>query len=321
MDSQLKLYHIPQRILVFNSTREIEAAVTLDMQVAWHDLPQTVDFVFIGLHGGEGENGAVQGMLEILGLPYNGSGVLASALCMDKFKTNNFLRSKGFDVPMGILLSRQEWLDNPAPTFSIPFPLIVKPHDDGCSVLVSKAHNQEELRAQLAEFFATDKNIALIEEYVRGMELTVGVIGNEHPQALPPSKAVASAGILSIEEKFLPGAGENQTPAPLPEKAIAFVQKTIEAVYKTVNARGYARIDCFYQSAEQSPTGAERLVILEINTLPGMTPATCIFHQAAEINLKPMDFIDRIIKLGYEEHTQVVLKEHDATSAQQQESL
>jgi D-alanine-D-alanine ligase len=150
--------------------------------------------------------------------------------------------------------------------------------------------------------FSAGKTHALIEECIQGMELTVGVLGNDDPKALPPSYAVATSAVLSIQEKFLPGAGENQTPAPLPPAALAFVQKTIEQVYKAVNCRGYARIDCFYQSAEQSPTGSERVVILEINTLPGLTPATCIFHQAAEVGMKPMDFLDRIIELGLQEH-------------------
>jgi len=125
---------------------------------------------------------------------------------------------------------------------------------------------------------------------------------NEHPRALPPSQAVAAHGILSIQEKFLPGAGENQTPAPLPAHALQFVQEVIARAFKTMQCKGYARIDCFYQSAQQSATGKERVVILEFNTLPGMTPATCLFHQAAEIGMRPMDFIDAIIQLGFEEH-------------------
>jgi D-alanine-D-alanine ligase len=137
------------------------------------------------------------------------------------------------------------------------------------------------------------------------MELTVGVLGNAHPRALPPSQAVTAQAILSIEEKFLPGAGENQTPAPLAQNTLQFVQKSMENVYKAVGCKGYARIDCFYQNAQQSPTGTERVVTLEINTLPGLTPATCIFHQAAEIGMKPMDFIDTIITLGFEQHATI----------------
>ncbi len=309
VDDNLELYRIDQALLVRNSTKEIAMALKPEMKVLWNDLPSLVDFVFIGLHGGEGENGCVQGALEMLGLPYNGSSVLASSICMDKYKTSQYLKSKGFNVPLNYLIDVNDWQhDQKAQLSAIarvaPFPLIVKPHDDGCSVLVHKVNNESELIKAIESIVADGKKKVLVEEFVTGMELTVGVLGNNKAQALPPSQTVCSSDILTIEEKFLPGSGENQTPAPLPSAALAFVRKTIEDAYESINCKGYARIDCFYQSALQSPTGSERLVILEFNTLPGLTPATCIFHQAAEIGLKPMDFIDRIVELGFEEHTQ-----------------
>jgi len=93
----------------------------------------------------------------------------------------------------------------------------------------------------------------------------------------------------------------------LPIPTLHLVQTVIAQAYTTLQCKGYARIDCFYQTAEQSPTGNERVVILEVNTLPGMTPATCIFHQAAEIGMKPMEFIDAIIELGLQEHGKTIL--------------
>jgi UDP-N-acetylmuramate--alanine ligase len=316
----LELFLLNQHLLVHNSTAEIMRDLTPELKISWNNLPLLADFVFIALHGGVGENGAVQGSLEMLEIPYNGSSVFTSALCMDKFKTNQFLQSQGFDVPRGMLIAADQWqTDNTMVlkkiTQTFAFPLIVKPHDDGCSVLVHKATNEHELSYALHALFA-QKAHALIEEYIQGMELTIGVIGNHKPQALPPSQTVAAHGILSIEEKFLPGAGENQTPAPLPQDALKFVQHTIEKVYKSLHCKGYARIDCFYQNEAQSPTAQPRVVILEINTLPGMTPATVIFHQAAELGIKPMEFIDNIIELGFEEHRQrtVAPKEHALTN-------
>ena len=120
--------------------------------------------------------------------------------------------------------------------------------------------------------------------------------------ALPPSQAVAQKGILSIQEKFLPGAGGNITPSPLPEAAIQLIQKKLEAAYEAIGCKGYVRIDCFYQQSHESSTGKERVVFLEINTLPALTPATCLFHQAAEVGIRPMEFIDLIIELGFENH-------------------
>lgn len=306
--SDLKLYQINEKILVRNSTKEIESDLTQAVSVAWNDLAELIDFAFIGLHGGEGENGCVQGTLEMLGIPYNGSSVLASALCMNKYKTNEFLRAEGFDVPRSLLISAKTWFTAKEALIEsvrkkFDFPCIVKPHDDGCSVLVTKIESEQHLENFVDSIFTTtDKTHLLVEELIKGTELTVGVIGNEKVKAMPPSQAIAQHDILSIEEKFLPGAGENQTPAQLPADVLQFVQKTMENVYKAVGVKGYARIDCFYQNEQQSPTGKERVVILEINTLPGMTPATCIFHQAAELKIKPMEFIDLIIELGFQEH-------------------
>ncbi len=298
--NDMKLYEINQRLLVQHATHAIAEHLNQAKQIRWSDLPKVADFVFIGLHGGHGENGDVQGTLEMLGLPYNGSSILASALCMDKFKTNQFLRTKGFVVPAHHLITQSKWQQDRDATLKklqekFALPIIIKPHDDGCSMFVHKVAAPEELAPTLDEFFTTDKTIAMVEEFITGMELTIAVLGNEKPQALPPSYAVASETVLSIEEKFLPGAGENQTPAPLPPETIKFVQQTVERVYQAVDCQGYARIDCFYQDTQQSPTGEPQVVIIEINTLPGMTPATCIFHQAAEVGMRPMEFIDKIV--------------------------
>ncbi|NDD53516.1 hypothetical protein EBZ39_06520 [bacterium] len=153
----------------------------------------------------------------------------------------------------------------------------------------------------------TEEHYLMLEEMILGVELTVGILGNENPQALPPSLAVAKKGILTQEEKFLPGEGENQTPAPLPSTVLALVQQTVRDAFVAIGCVGYSRIDCFYQSAEVSPTGKERVVLLEFNTVPALTPATCIFHQAAEIGISPMEFIDAIVKLGLEHHQKIIV--------------
>lgn len=302
VSSNLQLYTLTQSQLVRNSTKEIIELLQESQKINWSDLPTMFDFVFNALHGGQGENGSVQGALEMLGLPYNGSSVLTSALCMNKYKTNQFLTMNGFDVPRHIYVTKGEWNTFPKALEKITFPLIVKPHDDGCSMMVQKVTNNNELILAV-ENVLQQKDAVLIEECIFGMELTVGVIGNESAQALPPSQAINNHGILSIEEKFLPGAGENQTPAPLTSKALLLVQDTMQKAYTIMQCKGYARIDCFYQNQEQSLTGKERVVILEINTLPGLTPATCLFHQAAEIGLTPMEFIDTIITLGIQQHS------------------
>lgn len=296
------LYTLTEQQLVLHATHEIMDSVEPEQRITWDEIPTRFDFIFIGLHGGKGEDGCVQGMLEMLGMPYNGSSVLASALCNNKFKVNDFLHRQGFCTPQSALLSKKAWEISALTSITLPpFPLIMKPHNDGCSIGVQKIKNEEELAAALPIFFEQFET-AMLEEYMSGMELTVGIIGNHRPFVLPASHAKAAKEILSIQEKFLPGEGENQTPATLSISAQKLIQSTLATLYTLLNLKGYARIDCFYQTGTESPTGFERLVILEINTLPGMTPATVLFHQAAEVGIKPMEFIDLIVQLGLEEH-------------------
>ncbi len=174
----MELYKLNPSLLVRNSCKEIESLIDTSMQIKWNDLPQLVDFVFIALHGGAGENGSVQGTLEMLGLPYNGSGVLTSALCMDKYKTNHFLHSHGFDVPKSLLVARNEWHINKEKILNDIFvhlnpPFIVKPHDDGCSTMVQKINTDVALAKSIEQLFAQKKEYVLIEEVITGMELTV----------------------------------------------------------------------------------------------------------------------------------------------------
>lgn len=318
VSNDMQLYHISERLLLQNSTKEIAMQLDSAERIPWSKLPEFCDFVFIGLHGGAGENGSVQGMLEMLNLPYNGSGILASALAMDKAKANTLLAQQGIDVPRHHLVLSATWRGMTPQSREclcaniiedLGLPLVVKPHDDGCSVMVTKVSSIEQLAQQIDLILSEHKQLAMIEEYISGMELTCGVLGNETITVLPPSQAIASGGILSIQEKFLPGQGENQTPAPLDSPAMALVETEMKKVYQVLGCAGYARIDCFYQSAEQSPTQQPRVVIIECNSLPGLTPATCIFHQAAEIGLKPMEFIDIIVQLGFERHKKSTLED------------
>ena len=309
VDKNMKLFHMNFQLLVHNSTREIEHNLDKAAPIRWADLKTLIDFAFIALHGAPGENGVLQGALEMLQIPYNGPSIFTSALCMDKYKTTKYLAAKGFDVPKGILFSKAKCMQEDADAVLQNFldqsggSCIIKPHDDGCSVLVQKADSLDEMKEALLVLFE-QKDVALIEECIIGTELTVGVVGNEHPRALAPSQAVARKGVLSMEEKFLPGAGENQTPALLPQEDIDFVRKVMVDVFVAINGQGYSRIDCFFQDALQSPTGKKRVVIIEVNTLPGLTPATCIFHQAAEEGLRPSDLLDEIIDLGFARYHQ-----------------
>jgi D-alanine--D-alanine ligase len=313
VDDLLELYEIPATLLIKNSTAEIKEKLTPEMKIRWSTLAEKYDFAFLGLHGGAGENGSIQGFLEMLEIPYNGSGVFASALCMDKYKANEWFKAHDIAIPEHRLIDISNWETKSATEQKeslerqlnqLAFPLISKPHNDGCSVLVDRVETIDHLLKIIEKHRAKKNDLLLCEELILGMELTVGVLGNHNPIVLPASQAVSVNAVLSMEEKFLPGAGENQTPAPLSAAAAQLVQETILKTYQAAQCQGYARIDCFYQSADQSPTKTPRVVILEINTLPALTPATCLFHQAAEVGIRPIELIDKIIELGFEAHAQ-----------------
>jgi D-alanine-D-alanine ligase-like ATP-grasp enzyme len=167
--------------------------------------------------------------------------------------------------------------------------------------MVFAPKDEKELH-QALNIILQQKDFALIEERIMGMELTVGVVGNANPRAMAPSQSITKNSILTLEEKFLPGAGENQTPAHLPPEDILLVQRVVRDAFIAMHCQGYSRIDCFFQTELQSPTGKKRVVILECNTLPALTPATCLFHQAAEEGLRPIDLLDEIVQLGFQAH-------------------
>lgn len=293
VDSNLQLFIIPEKILVKNSTNEIIEALKEDKPISWPSLKKC-DFVFLALHGGAGENGIIQSALQALDIKFNGSKSLASSICMDKYLTKIILEANGFDTIPGVLVD-QETFKNKELYKDLNWPLIVKPHDDGCSFFVFYVNNETELFESIEKILAY-KKYALVEEYILAKELTIGIINTPEPICLPSSEVIRTGKILSIEEKFLPGAGENQTPAILDINIQEFIKEQLIRAYNIIGCKNYARIDCFLQDEKQSKTGKYKLIFIEFNTLPALTPATCLFHQAAEINMRPTEFLKKIIE-------------------------
>jgi D-alanine-D-alanine ligase len=309
----------------------------MPQQISYKGLKSMVSEVFIALHGRPGEDGDVQGKLDELGVPYNGSGVESSRTTIDKFLTKEILKQHGFVLANHRLVLKGQWQLDGEYLFStiernFPYPLIAKPHDDGCSSAVKKINNRNELEAYCRMTFRTsnEKNPAdleifqmdereefpkremfLLEELISAkgashfLEVTGGLLtkmenGKKMYEMFEPSEALASKGILSLEEKFLAGEGQNITPARFdknPEKRLAIslkVQEDLRKAAEILNVEGYARIDAFVRIY---PDKVETIII-EVNSLPGMTPATCIFHQAAINHYKPHQFIEKILEYG-----------------------
>jgi len=308
-------------------------------QLTYDKLANRVDFAFIALHGRPGEDGAVQAQLEQRGIPYNGSGVESSQISINKYETNELLHQAGILVADHALVDVEDFTNAPDQTIDsilnrFKLPLIAKPADDGCSSAVKKIKTREELVAFCEMMFRDtvdfpegpmntlklkyneefpQKRQFLIESLIdakgadKFLEITGGMLTHMNPdgsltyEVFEPSEALASGEVLSLEEKFLAGEGQNITPSRFTTEKLSYedvaksVKATLEKTARTIGVEGYCRIDAFVRIDD---TKVETIVI-EINSLPGMTPATAIFHQAALNNMKPYDFIDKIISFGY----------------------
>jgi len=301
MDSRAMLWQIPLKLLMRNSTRDIEEDLTEEaVPIPYETLPSCVDVIFLGLHGKYGEDGCCQGLLELLKIPYTGSGVLSSALGMDKLACRRVLAADDIPVPHTCPISRRQWEEGDREArlqeiaAEIGFPCIVKPSREGCSTAVAKVNAATGLSGAVLEAFLWDDTV-LVEEFISGTEVTCGVIGHRPPLPLVPSETIPTSDILSLEDKFLYGQGENKTPARLPEDVIASIRETAVRTFLSLDLKGYARIDMFVRENGQ-------VVVLEPNTLPGMTPSTVLFHQAAAAGITQSDLIERIIDYALEVH-------------------
>jgi D-alanine-D-alanine ligase len=300
MDGEARFWEIPLKLLMRNSTADIEMDLEEEAKrIPYEDLPSRFDFVYIGLHGKYGEDGCLQGLLELLRIPYTGSGVLGSALGMDKYAARKVFSAAGIAVPATLSVSLERWEAEREEILGriereIGFPCVVKPSREGCSTAIRKIHGKQGLPEALEGAFQWD-TVALVEEFLTGMEVTCGVLGNEDPEALVPSETIPTQDILSLEDKFLYGQGENKTPARLPREMLEKIRETAVRAYRALGLRAYARIDMFVRQDGE-------VVVLEPNTLPGMTPSTVLFHQAAAAGMTQGGLVDRVISYSLDAH-------------------
>jgi len=302
MDTKAAFWLIPLKLLMKNSTKDVEEELVDNAsRIHYEELSTKIDIAFLALHGKYGEDGCVQGMLELLGVPYTGSGVLASALGMDKLASRRVLSINGIDTPKTVVVSAPNWRENISLLLEevsqeLAFPCIVKPAREGCSTAVAKVDDGKGLPTAIEAALLWDTKV-LVEEFIEGMEVTCGVIGDDDPIALIPSETIPTGKILSLEDKFLYGQGENKTPARVSEKTLEKIQDTARRSFLALSLQGYARIDMFVRKDG-------RITVLEPNTLPGLTPSTVLFHQAAAVGITPAELIERIIALAFKAHSQ-----------------
>ena len=239
-----------------------------------------IDVAFIALHGPWGEDGKLQGVLDTLGIPYTGSGVLASALAMDKAMAKTVLAANGLDVPEG------EIVTSPAQRPSIAPPSVVKPVENGSSFGITMVDDPKHYAAAIAEALKYDAR-ALVEERIRGRELTVGVIGLDALQALPVIEIVTTRAFFDYRAKYDSSASEELCPAPIPDEVARRAQDFAVRAHRALGCRGISRTDLMWDG--------DRMAILEVNTMPGMTPNSLVPKAAAVAGISYAQLVDRLI--------------------------
>jgi D-alanine-D-alanine ligase len=252
-----------------------------------------IDVVIPMLHGTFGEDGTVQGLLEMAGLPYVGAGVLASSVSMDKEVTKRLCLQQGIPVAEYVVVSRDDIED--ARCDSLPFPVFVKPANLGSSVGISKAHDAAELRESLRLAAQFDTKI-IVERGIAGREFECAVLGNEHPEAAMPCEILPSREFYDYEDKYLLDRAETALPADLDANQIAEMRRLAVAGYRAVSCEGMARVDFLLEQA----TG--KLFLNEINTIPGFTSISMFPKMWEYCGLPMPKLLDRLIELALERH-------------------
>ena len=260
----------------------------------------SVDVVFPVLHGPYGEDGTVQGLLELAGVPYVGAGVLASALGMDKEMQKQLFASRGLRVVPYIHVHVEDWRRSPDRLVDlaegeIGFPCFTKPANLGSSVGISKCRTVAELRAGLETALSFDRK-ALVERAIRARELECAVLGNDEPEASIVGEVVPHHEFYDFGAKYLEEGSELRIPAPVPEEVSEEVSRVAVEAFRAIDCVGMARVDFFYEEAPGS------IYLNEINTIPGFTPIS-MYPKLWEASGVPYaKLIDRLIELALERH-------------------
>ncbi len=268
--------------------------ILIDQAGQWDtNVLKTVDVVFPVLHGANGEDGTIQGLLELAGVPYVGSGVLGSSVAMDKDVAKRLLRDAGIAVALWVTLRRGDAVDLDVIGKKLGWPVFVKPARLGSSVGVSKARNPVELEAALELAFRYDTKI-LIEEFIPGDEVECSVLGNDEPQASVVGKVIPRHEFYSYEAKYLdPEGAALEIPAKIPDAVAQEVRQVSMQVFQTLDLAGFARVDSRIRNGTE-------IIVNEANTIPGFTNISMYPKLWEAAGLSYRDLITRLIELAME---------------------
>jgi len=267
------------------------------------------DVAFIALHGPYGEDGKIQGLLELLDIPYTGSGVLGSALAMNKWMAKKILRAEGVPTPEFLVLEgpaeverflalwreggdAAAWQRPGEPEVVMPrLPVVVKPNEQGSTIGISIVREPAEM-APAIQLAARHDPCVLIERFVAGTEITAAVLGNRELQVLPLVEIVPEGGFYDYERKYTPGATEEIVPARIPAAAATRAEELAIRAHRALRCRGMSRVDMI--------VGEDDVTVLEVNTIPGMTPTSLLPRAAAAAGISFPRLVDRLIELALE---------------------
>ena len=252
------------------------------------DICMQADIVFMALHGENGENGKVQAALDLFGIRYTGAGYLGSALAMDKEMSRRLFEEMGVPVAAGIAMTKRNRTED-APAFG--FPCVVKPCCGGSSVGVSIANNLEEYRAALDDAFCYEDRV-VIEEYVKGREFSIGVVDGE---AYPIIEIAPKNGFYDYKNKYQAGSTIETCPAELPEDTTKQLQKYAVMAAKALGLEAYSRTDFILGDSG-------KIICLESNTLPGMTPTSLLPQEAAARGISYEELCEKLIRVSLEKY-------------------
>ena len=268
-----------------------------------------LDVFFPVLHGPYGEDGTVQGLLELAGVPYVGCGVLASSLAMDKIASKELFIAHGLPVAPYRAVKRKRWEADPVAVMAdleahLGYPLFVKPANLGSSIGVSKAGNREELSRALAEAARYDRKLLVEAAVPHAREIECSVLGNDDPIASVPGEVVPCKDFYDYAAKYIDGRSELLIPAPVPAEVAAQVREFAVRAYLALDGAGLARVDFLLDGA------TDKLYLNEVNTLPGFTSISMYPRLWEATGIPYAELIDRLIELALERHAD---KEHSLT--------
>jgi len=302
MDGRGRLWILPWQLIPQNTTVDITEQLEQQARlVAYEDLPREIDFAFISLHGKYGDDGCIQGLLELLRIPYTGPGVLASALGMDKHIQQKILREAGLDVPRSLAVRRAEWESDREGAVqrireTVAWPCVTKPTREGSSVGVTIVRDEASLAAGVAEALQWD-NAVLVEEFLTGVEFSSIVLEEDGvAEPLGLTEIHPQSDFYTYDDKYMPGRCRKFTPPKtIPPDVVRRILEEVIRAFHALGFRSYGRIDGFH-------TTDGRILITDPNSSSGMAPSSFFFEQAASAGMLPSMIISRLIENARQIH-------------------